>query len=102
MLAACGVPKGSIGALLAQDASSGALLVREAPEGMSGARGGLQEGDEIVAIDGADVRGADRAEIHRRLQGPVGTLVELSVVRAGNLQKLVIVRAPYRKNKPPR
>ena len=99
-LAGCAAPRGSIGALLALDPASGALLVREAPGELSGAQAGLREGDEIVAIDGADVRGADRAEIHRRLQGPIGTRVELTVVRDGALQKLAVVRAPYRKKKP--
>lgn len=71
--------------------------MRDAPEGMTGAQAGLREGDEIVAIDGADVRGADRAEIHRRLKGPVGTPVKLTVVRNGTVETLTITRSPYRK-----
>jgi carboxyl-terminal processing protease len=96
LLPGCSAPQGSIGALLALD-PGGALLVREAPEGMSGAAAGLKPGDEVVAIDGADVRGADRAEIHRRLKGPLGTRVQLTVVRDGSLQTLSVLRAPYRK-----
>jgi carboxyl-terminal processing protease len=98
-LAGCSAPQGSIGALLLLDPTSGALLVREAPGELTGAQAGLREGDEIVAIDGADVRGADRDEIHRRLRGMVGTRVELTVVRAGVVERVVVVRAPYRKKK---
>lgn len=73
--------------------------MQEAPSEGTGAQGRLQVGDEIVAIDGVDVRGADRDEIHRRLRGVVGTPVELTVVRAGTIERVVVVRAPYRRKK---
>lgn len=98
LLLGCGAPAGSIGAMLVQE-ETGALRVREAPEGLTGARAGLAPGDEVVAIDGADVRGLDRDEVHRRLQGPIGTRVELTVVRGGVVEKVSVMRGPYRKKR---
>lgn len=96
LLAGCRAQSGSIGALLAQE-PGGAIRVREAPPELSGARAGLQPGDEVVSIDGVDVRGMDQHEVHRRLVGVAGSRVELTVVRDGAIQKLSITRAPYRK-----
>lgn len=97
MLLGCSAPQGSIGALLLLDPTHGALLVREVPPEMTAAQAGLQEGDEIVAINGEDVRGATREEIHRRLKGPVGTRVELTVVRDTIVKTFTILRMPYKK-----
>lgn len=96
LVASCGGGgAGSIGAVLARE-PSGELRVREAPDELSGAKAGLRAGDEIVAIDGQDVRGLSPEEIHQRLMGAVGTRVELTVAREGRLEKLSVTRGAYR------
>ena len=48
-----------------------------------GERAGVEAGDRIVAIDGAPTRDVSATEAARRLKGPAGTTVRLSVVRDG-------------------
>ena len=53
-------------------------------------RGGLRDGDIIVAVDGAEVANVD--EIHHRLLGqPAGSRVTLSVLREGERRALDVV-----------
>jgi len=58
-------------------------------------KAGLKAGDEIVAVDGADMTGVDPAVARGKLLGPAGTLVKVGVRRAGESQLLQfdIVRA---------
>ncbi|MFH1852956.1 MAG: S41 family peptidase [Candidatus Neomarinimicrobiota bacterium] len=44
---------------------------------------GLQPGDQIVAIDGADAFQITREEVFRKLRGPKGSRVDISVRRIG-------------------
>lgn len=99
LLAGCAAPVGSVGAVLYREPATGALYVREAPEGMGAAQAGLRPGDEVVSIDGEDARGLSRQEVHERLKGAVGTRVELTVVREGRVERLVVRRGPYRRGK---
>ncbi|RYE89791.1 MAG: PDZ domain-containing protein [Myxococcales bacterium] len=102
LTSACGpsVP-GSIGVALGR-MSSGSLEVRQAPDDMTGAQAGLRPGDEVVAIDGVDARGLSDEEVHRRLQGPLGSRVALTVVREGKVMPLSVMRGPYRSGAPKR
>jgi carboxyl-terminal processing protease len=90
---------GSIGAVLSHDRASGKVVVRDAPQGMSGAKGGLQPGDEIVLIDGRDVRDMDTADVQEALRGDVGSPVSLTVVRGADVVRLSVKRGPFRKPK---
>lgn len=56
---------------------------------------GLQPGDEIIAVDGEDVTGLDGNLVVRRVLGPEGTTVELTIRRSGQQAPLhfVIERA---------
>ena len=94
-LAACGPGVGSIGAVLRP--VGGVLRVEEAPPGLAGAHGGLQAGDEVTHIDGADVREMSPDEIRRRLRGEVGSRVRLLVVRGDRVEEITIERAPFRR-----
>src|SRR5262249_31442011 len=77
---ACGGSwQGSIGAVLGKDNQDGRVYVRELPSDMAAARAGLAVGDEIVAIDGTSVREMNASDIHKALQGDVGTKVRLTV-----------------------
>ena len=94
-LAGCAAPTGSIGVSMVRR-GSGAIEVREAPADMTGAKAGLQSGDEIVSIDGADARGMTDEELHRRLSGPIGSRVALTVVRDGAVVSFSVPRGAYR------
>jgi len=91
---ACSPTRGSIGAVLAQK-RDGRLTVREAPADLPAARAGLATGDEILLIDGRDVRRLSPLEIHTALEGDVGTEVRLTVLREGAIERLSLTRAPF-------
>lgn len=91
---ACGATRGSIGAVLAQT-RDGRLAVREAPPDLPAARAGLSRGDEILLIDGRDVRRLSPLEIHTALEGDVGTEVRLTVLREGAIERLLLTRGPF-------
>jgi len=61
LLASCGGGTvGSIGVILGREPETGAVFVRGVPEGNAGDRAGLETGDEIIFVDGKDVRGRSR------------------------------------------
>lgn len=96
MLAACvGHPKGSIGAVLGKR-EDGRLYVRDVPAGMAGSNAGLEPGDEIVAIDGRDVRGMVPDAIRTAVRGDVGSTVVITVVRGALRRDVKIQRGPFR------
>ncbi|HZD57194.1 MAG TPA: S41 family peptidase, partial [Anaerolineales bacterium] len=47
---------------------------------------GLKPGDEIIAVDGEDVTGIDGSLVIRRVLGPAGTTVKLTVRREGQAE----------------
>ena len=94
---ACGTsPVGSVGAVLALDRSRDALVVREAPPDMTGALGGLRAGDVILSVDGVDVRGLDGKDVASLLRGDIGSEVALTVDRKGEIERLRVVRGPFK------
>jgi len=93
---ACGTTRGSIGAILAQT-RDGRVTVRETPPDLPAAQAGLARGDEILLIDGRDVRRLSPLEIHTALEGDVGTEVRLTVLREGTIERLLLTRAPFRR-----
>jgi len=63
--------------------------IRESPA----KKAGLQENDEVVAVDGASLTGKTLAETVGLVRGPRGTTVRLTIVRgAGDPFELAIVR----------
>jgi S1-C subfamily serine protease len=105
-LCACAGPTGSIGAVLYKDPASGRVSVEKAPPDMTGARAGLEPGDEVLSVDGVDVRDLSRDELQARLRGDVATSVELTIARGERVEHLTVIRGPYRKERasqrPPR
>jgi len=93
-LCACGASTGSVGAVLGKDVHTGRLYVREVPPGMAAALAGIRDGDEVIAIDGEPVGDMPPGEVHRRLEGKVGSGVTLLIVREGMTKKIVVQRAP--------
>jgi len=57
-------------------------IVSPMPDSPAG-KAGLKPGDQIVAIDGEDVTGIDGNLVIRRVLGPAGTSVTLSILREG-------------------
>ncbi len=84
---------GTIGALLGQK-PDGRLFVRDVPEGLAADRVGLEPGDEVLLIDGKDVRQMGERELYRALSGDIGTRVKLTVVRGDAVIRVTLVRTP--------
>jgi hypothetical protein len=79
-----------------QPTKRGALIVRHVDPNSAAAAAGMEAGDLILATDGKRVFNTELKELMKRLAGPAGTAIELSVVQIdGNLKKIVIVRKPY-------
>lgn len=87
---------GGIGALLAYDATLGRALVRRVLPGGAAQRGGLQEGDAIVAVDGTAARTLGAGGIVRALRGPIGTVVHVEALRGQTTAAYAFVRAVVR------
>lgn len=87
-----GTGVGSIGAVLARDGLSHAVVVREAPKGLGAEQAGILPGDELVMIDGFLVRELSTAELRALMRGEVGSKVRLTIVRAGQVRHLDVRR----------
>jgi carboxyl-terminal processing protease len=64
-------------------ADDAALTVVAPIEASPAARAGVQRGDVLVAVDGHALRGTDLTEAAKRLRGPPGSTVRLTVERRG-------------------
>jgi carboxyl-terminal processing protease len=89
----CAAEHGTIGALLSQR-DDHTLVVRETPQGLAAAKAGVEVGDEVLLIEGRDVRGMSPAEVHRALSGEVGEPVKLTLVRADRVVRVTLRRSP--------
>ena len=98
---ACGVlaagclppDRGTIGAVLAQTPDQ-RLVLREVPAELAAGRAGLQPGDELLLIDGRDVRELDATGVHQALIGDVGDPVKLTLLREGRVIRVTLRRTP--------
>jgi C-terminal processing protease CtpA/Prc len=93
--AGCAPSHGTIGALLAQRRDR-TLVVREAPPELAAARAGIRPGDQILLIDGRDVRPMNPRELHATLSGEVGDPVKLTLVRSEQILRVTLRRTPAR------
>ncbi len=84
---------GTIGAALGQRTDH-RLFVRSMPPGQGAERAGLQEGDEILLIDGKDVRGMSPEEVRRAVRGDVGSSMLLTILRGTEKREIKVVRTP--------
>jgi C-terminal processing protease CtpA/Prc len=94
VIACGGGATGSVGAVLGKR-EDGRLYVREAPSGMAAATAGLEPDDEILAIDGRDVRKMTADEVRKALRGRVGSGVVLLVERKGARREVTVTRGPF-------
>jgi carboxyl-terminal processing protease len=67
---------------------AGKVTVITPIEGTPAAKLGLRAGDIIEAIDGKTTEGLDLDEVARRLRGPEGTTVKVTITRPGMTQPL--------------
>ncbi len=72
------------------------MFVREVPEGLAAHKAGLQPNDEILLIDGMDVRALSSDQIHQSLSGEVGEPVDLTVVRGEEVLRVTLKRTEAR------
>jgi C-terminal processing protease CtpA/Prc len=96
-LSACEAPRGTIGAVIAQDDQSGRLFVRDVPPDLAAAHAGLKRGDEILLIDGLDVRPMNPHQVHAALSGDVDATVKLTLIRADQVVRVTVKRTEARK-----
>jgi carboxyl-terminal processing protease len=74
---------GGIGVVLVGDAAQG-YRADDVFEGSPAARAGLVSGDRIFAVDGKPLAGLASDAIGALLRGPVGSIVRVDVLRAGD------------------
>jgi carboxyl-terminal processing protease len=72
------------------DSEGELLTIIAAMPGSPAERAGLQPGDQVIAVDGEDVTGLDGSLVIRRVLGPAGTAVELTIRREGLVDPLVV------------
>lgn len=96
----CAGTQGTVGAVFAQQ-DDGRLIVHEVPEGLAADKAGLRAGDEILLVEGIDVRQLDAKALHKHLSGDVGTTVRLTVVRGEEVLRLTLKRTPAKKRPKP-
>ncbi len=82
---------GGIGVVMGMDDKQQIHIVG-VMEDSPGQKAGLQEGDQIVAVDGTPVTDLAFDEVAMHVRGEVGTNVVLSIVRDGQTQDFTITR----------
>jgi len=90
--ASCAPSRGTIGAVIVQDSDSGRLFLREVPPSLAAGQAKLQPGDEILLIDGLDVRRLDPEQINAALSGDVDSPVKLTVIRKEEVLRVTLKR----------
>ncbi len=99
LLVACSSQRGTIGAVIGQS-TDGKLTLRQVPRGLGAAKAGLEPGDQILLIDGVDVRTLDERGLQELLTGEVGQPVKLTVVRGKEVLRVTVLRTPARRWRP--
>jgi len=70
----------------------GKLFVNEVSEGYPAYKDEVKAGDQIIKINGIEIKGKERAQISQLLRGPKGTPVDLVFVREGKELTKKIIR----------
>jgi carboxyl-terminal processing protease len=69
------------------------VVVATPIEGSPADEAGVESGDVVVAVDGESVRGEDISEVVRKVRGPEGSTVKLTILRDGEERVFDLVRA---------
>lgn len=75
------------------DVKNGALVVIAPVKGTPGAAAGILAGDEIAAINGKSTEGISTDQAVSEIRGPVGTVVDFTIVRNGKPLDIKVTRA---------
>jgi C-terminal processing protease CtpA/Prc len=89
----CVAEAGTIGAVLGQT-SNRELVLRDVPPSLAAGKAGLQPGDQLLLIDGRDVRELDERGVHQALSGDVDAPVKLTLLREGRVIRVTLKRTP--------
>ncbi|MDF2695393.1 MAG: uncharacterized protein K0S65_3776 [Labilithrix sp.] len=84
---------GTIGAALGQQTDH-RLFVRAVPPGQGAERAGLAIDDEILLVDGRDVRAMSQEDVRRAVRGDVGSTMVVTVLRGTEKLEIKVVRTP--------
>jgi len=95
-LTGCAAQRGTVGAVIAQR-EDGRLFLRNLPKGLAADRAGLRPNDEILLIDGRDVRAMSTEEVHQTLVGEVGSPVKLTLLRGEAVLRVTLKRTAAQK-----
>jgi C-terminal processing protease CtpA/Prc len=94
-------PPGTIGAILARDAS-GHTYVREVPEQLAAYDAGIRPGDELLFVDGQEAQSLSDRELQGLLGGVVGQEVQLTLVRNhSQVIRVTVARSKAQRYKSP-
>ncbi|MFA5998137.1 MAG: S41 family peptidase [Candidatus Paceibacterota bacterium] len=74
------------------DVKNGILTVVAPLKGTPAEAAGIKSGDQIAAIDGKSTDGVSTEKAVSQIRGPVGTTVELTIIRDGKLLDIKIIR----------
>jgi len=100
LLAACASRAGTIGAILTRE-ETGRTFVRDVPPHLAAYQAGVRRGDEILFVEGRQVRSLSDAELHSLLSGSVDQEVHLTLARDGaTILRLSVARSPAEPYRP--
>lgn len=69
------------------------MFVRSTPPGQGAAEAGLLIDDEIVAIDGKDVKAMSEEDVRRAVRGDLGSTLTVTIVREGKRRDVTVKRS---------
>ncbi len=87
-----------MGAVLGQT-GDGRIFIREVPENLAADKSGLKAGDEIILVDGRDVRPLNAKQLNEALTGEVGAPLKLTVVRGQEVLRVTLRLTPAQKHR---
>lgn len=91
-------PRGTIGAVLLRK-GDGRVFIRDVPPHLAAAKAGVRSGDELLLVEGQDVRRLGDEDLRRLLSGQVGEEVKLTLSRGAEVLRVTVRRSmaePYR------
>jgi len=75
------------------DVKNNILTVIAPLKGTPAEAAGIKAGDQIVTVDGKSTDGVSLDEAVSRIRGPIGTTVELTIIRGGKALNIKVARA---------
>ncbi len=75
------------------------MFIRDVPPHLAAAKAGVRSGDELLLVEGQDVRRLGDEDLRRLLSGQVGEEVKLTLSRGAEVLRVTVRRSmaePYR------